>query len=153
MRDSVQVEIGLPERSPRNGGPGACTVLWSWVTTRDSLRRAHRFRPPPSLVLQMGSSCRRLLLWALKEQVDYVSMEPANRRIAYNLHAPQNLAAPEKLRVPLPGTFLRVGRKRPAPVLVTRMNLTSFSRSQVVATLRDPPPPFMQRLREGRVKR
>lgn len=153
MRDSAEVAIGLPESSPRSGGPGACTVLWAWLESRDQVwRAAKRFQPAPTMVLRMGDSCRRLALWALREPVSYVSMEPANKKIAYACHAPQKYAAPEKLRIPLPGTFLRVGRKRPAPVLVTKMDIEStYARSQVVARLKDPPPPYMQRLREGKV--
>lgn len=153
LRDSSQVEIGLPEAQPRVGGPAQCTVLWCWLESRDSVWRAwKRFQPDPTLVLRMGSSCRRLALWALNEPVPYVSLEPANKRIAYALHAPQKYALPEKLRIPLPGTFLRVGRKRPAPVLVTKMEIdNTYARSQVVATLKDPAPPYMTRLREGKV--
>jgi hypothetical protein len=152
-REGYQLEMGLPEASQGNGGPGACTILWCWAESRDQVRRAARFRPLPSLVLRMGKSCRRLLIWGLSENVAYVSGVPANRRLAYALHAPQKWAQPEKLRVPLPGTFLRADRKRPCPVEVTRVDDAVFTRSEIVGRLRDPPPDFMTRLRAGEIKR
>ena len=153
-RGSAQLELGLPERERRVGGPGSCTVLWCWVESKDQARRAgKRFKPLPTLVLKMGKSCRRLLIWGLEEQVPYVSVVAANKRIAYALHAPQKWSEPERLRIPLPGTFLRAGRVRPSPVLVTRVGEETFTRAQVSGRLRDPPPSYMQRLREGKIKR
>jgi hypothetical protein len=105
------------------------------------------------MVLRMGKSCRRLLLWGLEENVAHASVMAANKRIAYALRAPQKWSEPEKLRIPLPATFLRVGRKRPAPVLVTRMGEEMFTRVAVAGRLSDPPPPYMDRLREGRIRR
>jgi hypothetical protein len=148
-----QVEIGLPQA--RAGlGVVSSTVLWVWVESRDSAARlAKRFKPLPSIVLRIGASCRRLCLWPLHEVAPWVLLENSNKRIAYALHAPQKYAEPEKLRVPVPGTAITAGRKRPAPVSVTRLELPTFAREQVVGRLRDPPAPYMQRLREGRVSR
>lgn len=152
-RDNAQLELGLPERQRGIGGPGECTVLWCWVESKDQARRAgKRFKPLPTMVLRMGSSCRRLLLWGLEEKVAYASVVAANKRIAYALRAPQKWSEPEKLRIPLPATFLRVGRKRPAPVFVTRMGEEMFTRVAVAGRLRDPPPDFMTRLRNGEVR-
>lgn len=152
-RDSVQLELGLPERARRAGGPTSCTCLWVWVESKDQARRAGRFKPLPTLVLKMGKSCRRLLIWGLEEQVPYVLVVAANKRLAYALRAPQKYSAPERLRVPLPGTFLRAGRVRPSPVLVTRVGDEMFDRQQLTGRLRDPPPDFMTRLRNGEIKR
>jgi hypothetical protein len=150
---SAQVEIGLPQ-AIRYGGVAKLTVLWAWCENRDAVRRAHRrFRPAPTMVLRMGASCRRLLLWGLREPLSELTAEGDNKRIAYALHAPQKYAQANGLRIPLPGTFLRVGRSRPAPVLVTLMaDDAIYPRSQVVAGLREPPAPFMQRVREGRAE-
>ena len=129
-------------------------MLWVWVESKDQARRAgKRFKPLPTLVLKMGKSCRRLLIWGLEEEVPYVSVVAANKRIAYALRAPQKYAEPEKLRIPLPATFLRAGRVRPSPVLVTRVGEETFTRAQVTGRLRDPPPDFMTRLRNGEIKR
>lgn len=148
-----QVELGLPEVCARSGGPGVCAVLWAWVESPEQAQRAgRRFKPLPSMVLRMGGSCRRLLLWWLKEPVAYVSVVPANKRIAYALGAPQKWSEPESLRIPLPGSCLTVGRKRPCPVVVTRMIDHTNTLAQVAGRLREPPAPFMQRLREGRVQ-
>jgi hypothetical protein len=137
-----QLELGLPEAHARNGGPGECAALWAWVESRDqAIRAAGRFKPLPSMVLRMGRSCRRLLLWWLDEPLAHVSVVAANKRIAYALHAPQKYSEPEKLRIPLPGTCLTVGRKRPCPVLVTRLSEAVYTRAQVAGRLKDPPPP------------
>jgi hypothetical protein len=137
LERSAQVEIGLPMR---DHGVGESTVLWAWSRSRDATRRASRFRPTPALVLRFGRGAQRLMLWGLSELVPYVSIEPHNERIAYALHAPRTHCTPEKLRIPLPGTFLRIGRRRPAPVLVTRMEATDYTRSQVTAALKEAPP-------------
>ena len=149
MRESAQLEIGLPERE-HGLGPSQSTVLWAWLEQKDSVvRAARRFRPPPAIVLRMGLSCRRLCIWPLREVLPWALVEGANKRIAYALHAPQKYALPEALRIPLPGTFLRLGRSRPAPVLVTRLELDSYGREAVTGRLRDPPPPWIQRQRES----
>lgn len=154
MDENRQVEIGLPCNS-RVGGVGETSVLWATVDTRDQAWRcARRFRPPPSMVLRLGKSARRLVLWGLKETVPSFVAEHSNKRIAYALHAPYRMVDPDKLRIPVPGTCLRVGRQRPAAVLCTLMDPTAaYARSQVDATLKDPPVPYMERLRRGEVKR
>lgn len=134
LRRGAQVEIGLPLKD------GCATVLWAWSRSPESTFRAARFRPEPAMVLRFGKGAERLMLWGLREPVPYVSIEPANERISYALHAPRTCCRPEKLRIPLPGTFLRVGRERPAPVLVTRRELSDYTRSQVADGLKDPPP-------------
>lgn len=133
---SAQVEIGMPARRG-----GACSVLWCWLNTPDSAARAARWRTRlPSLVLRMGGSSRRLAFWAMEEMVAGVSVEAANRRLAYALRAPQKWALPDSLRIPVPGTFLRVGRVRPSPVLVSRLVDDVYGRAQLVGRLKDPPP-------------
>lgn len=147
---SRQVEIGLPQ--VRGIGPEQSTVLWAWAESRDSVKRAVRRRPAPTMVLRMGTSCRRLLIWALRETVPSISVEAANKRLSYVLRAPQVQADPEKLRIPVPGTFLRVGRKRPVPVLVTLVDTDrTYWRKDVVGRLKDPPRPYLERLRAGEI--
>lgn len=143
--ESLQVEIGLPvsrEALDAGGGPSGASVLWVWAETPDSAERAaFRFPCRPSLVLRIGSSSRRLLLWGLRELVGYEDVVAANKRVAYALRAPQKWAEPESLRIPLPGTFLRVGRARPAGVLVTLMEPeNTYDLEAVVGRLKDPPP-------------
>lgn len=142
-----QVEVGLPSISEH-------PVLWAWVESRASERWAHKFKPAPSMVLKMGErSCRRLLLWALESELMVHALIDMNKRIAYRLHAPQKYAEPYQLRVPLPGSVLAVGRKRPVPILVTRLTTQSFTDRQVAGRLKAPPRPFMERLRAGEVTR
>lgn len=132
-RRSVQVEVGLPS------GAGGATVLWAWCSSRDSTWRASRFQPAPSLVLRFGAGAKRLALWSLRELVPLHLVETHNERLSYVLRAPRTRCASHKLRIPLPGTFVRVGRSRPAPVMVTRMVLTDYTRTQVTSQLRDAP--------------
>lgn len=133
---SAQVEIGLPVV---NGGVSSSTVLWCWCDSRDSSWRASRFQPAPALVLRFGASAQRLCLWGLREAVPWPSIEPHNGRLSYALRAPRTRCEAEQLRVPMPGTFLRVGRSRPVPVMVTRMEMTGYTRSQVTSQLKDAP--------------
>jgi len=140
-RQSLDVAVGLPETRPNVLGPSWSTVLWAWVSGKDQVWRAGQFRPLPSMVLRIDGGSKRLLLWFLHEAVPYPSVEPANRKIAYALRATQKWSKPELLRVPLPGTFVRVGRSRPAAVLVTRLEDRTWTRSQVVGRLKEPPSP------------
>ncbi len=148
-----QVELGLPERAARQGGASAASILWVWCETREQVLRAVRFRPQPSMVLKVGKSCRRLLIWALEEVVPYVSLVPANKRIAYRLRAPQNRADPDKFRCPVPGLCLTVGRKRPVPVVVTRRVEDTSTMARVTKGLREPPAPWIDRIRSGEITR
>ena len=137
--EGLDVSVGLPceERSRRT--LATSTVLWAWVQGSDQLARAYDFRPLPSLVLRMGNGSRRLLVWLLNKAMATEFVETANRRIAYALHAPQKWAAGESLQLPLPGTLLRLGRTRPVPVVVTRMELDDFDPKVIVGQLREPP--------------
>lgn len=135
--EGAEVSIGLPERSPGRG-VGRCTVLWCWVEGSEQVARAMRFRPRPSVVIRTSGS-RRLLLWGLSQAIGYQFIAPFNRKLAYALRAPQKWAAPEALRIPWPGTSLRIGRARPVLVVVTRMNSDPLTWEQVVGRLREPP--------------
>lgn len=139
FQENRQVEIGLPEGTADTGGPRSCSVVWAWVDSADALEQAFAFRQRPSLVLQMGSSNRRLLMWALSRRARCEAIVDANRRIAYHFGAVQKLGLPEALRIPLPGTFLRAGRTRPVPVLVKRMELDDYPLETIVGRLKDPP--------------
>lgn len=132
----AQVEVGLPLT---NGSIGHSGVLWAWVKGRDQLWRASRFKPMPSLVLRLGASTERLLVWGLRKAVSCFEVAPLNERISYALRAARTHCEPEKLRIPLPGTFLRVGRVNPVPVLVTRFELGCYSAREVAGSLRDAP--------------
>lgn len=137
-RHSREVTLGLPE--VRESSFPFSTVLWCWVQGKDQVwRAATQFQPAPSMVLRIDGSTRRLLLWWLKEPLDYPAIEPANRKIAYALHATQKLGCPRELRIPLPGAFVRVGRSRPAAVIVTRLDGRAFTRREIVSDLKDPP--------------
>lgn len=136
--ESREVAIGLPTTAEY---VYRSTVLWAWVKGSDQARRAAAFTPPPSIVLRIGSSSERLLLWALRNPIGEGSATLFNERISYALRAPRTRSPVEKLRVPLPGTFMRVDRSVPAPVLVTRMKcVKGLDAEQIVARLKDPPP-------------
>lgn len=147
---SYEIAYGLPRRE-RGAGAARGTVLWARVEGKDQLKRARTFRPLPTCVLQEGSSTRRLLIWALWEPADFFAIQEANRRIAYHLRAVQKHGEPDALRVPAPGTFMRMGRSRPAPVVVTRLEPDFFTAAGVAGRLREPPPKdaWLSRIKEG----
>lgn len=135
--ESRQVTVGLPTVK---GDVGWSMVLWAWVTGSEQLARAARFKPAPTMVLRFGDSSDRLMLWALKKPIPWAMIEPHNDRVAYALGASRARCQGEYLRVPLPGTFLRVRRSRPSPVLVTRLDLTAvYDLAQVTGRLKDAP--------------
>lgn len=150
LEESAELAIGLPRV---NDFINSTTILWANVETKDSVWRASQFRPAPDIVLKMGKTHKRLLLWLLKNPISDEAAEAANRAIAYALHSPQKWAKPEKLRINLPGTFLRVGRTHPVPVLLTKLDHTAHTEAGVVGRLKAPPAPYAQRLREGLVQR
>lgn len=142
-RWSEEMLLGLPWARMSSGGPCGATILWARVEGKDQTQRAHRFRPLPTMVIREGASSRRLLMWALDEWRDYFDVEKANKRIAYRLRSKQCDGLPERLRVPAPGTCLRVGRTRPVPVVVARLEPVFFSINAVAGRLKDPPPQRM----------
>jgi hypothetical protein len=144
MEQSAEVAVGLPRMAEF---VYSSAVLWANVETKDSAWRASQFRPQPDIVLKMGASARRLLLWVLKNPITAEATEDANRRIAYALHGLQKFAKPETLRINLPGTFLRVGRSQPVPVLVTRLAESSHTDRAIVGRLKSPPAPWSERMR------
>lgn len=134
---SDEVQLRLPEARP-GAGPCGATALWAVVSGKAQCERAFRFRPLPSVVLRAGGS-RRVLLWPLRRWADYFEVEDLNKRIAYRLGAKQCDGLPEALRIPAPGTCLRVGRSRPIPVVVSRLEAVAFMPEQVAGRLRKPP--------------
>lgn len=138
--ENLDVSAGLACERPDIDTLTQTAVLWAWVEGSEQVAAAKRFRPAPSFVLRMGETAsRRLLIWTMAEPIGAADAEILNRRIAYRLRAPQKWAALEALRVPLPGTQLKVGRKRPVPVVVTRMQMDGFDAS-FADRLREPPP-------------
>lgn len=139
LEHSAEVAIGLPTIKEF---VHYSTVLWAWVKSGEQVARAARFKPAPSIVLKIGGSSERLLIWVLRQPIASQLVEPHNARISYCLHAPRTRSKPEALRVPLPGTFMRVGRSVPAPILLTRLSvgpqLHTFE--QITGRLKDPPP-------------
>jgi hypothetical protein len=124
-------------------------ILWAWVEGGEQVGRAQQFTPKPSLVLRMGKGCsRRLLIWALRNPIDTNEAEEANRRIAYRLGAQQKPGRPGLLRVPIPGSMLKVGRAKPVPVLVTRITTDDFAPG-FTAKLPEPPPRDAWRKRQA----
>jgi hypothetical protein len=146
LERSAEVSVGLPEV---NGWVMASTVLWASVRGSEQVERVRTFRRKPSVVLKLGLGSERLCLWLLREPVDVGLVEAANRKLAYALRAVQKGGRAEDLRVPLPGTFLRLGRARPAPVTVTRLDLDAvFTHRGLVGGLKDPPPADLWRERQ-----
>jgi hypothetical protein len=134
------------------GIEGEPTILWAWTRGTAQTARAHAFRPKPSMVLRMGQSSERLLIWALREAIPVMLCEGANKRLSYAFRAPYTRSTVESLRIPL--TTLTANRKRPVSVEVTRMELEPiFLRSEVVGRLKEPPAPYMVRLRAGLIER
>lgn len=148
---SQEVAFGLPMARVGGGGVARGTVLWARVEGKEQLARARKLRPYPSIVLQEGASTRRLLLWALERMVPYDHLVRANRRLAYACGATQKWGDPDVLRVPIPGTFLRVDRSRPVAVMVSRLEPAFYDVRQVVGRLKEPPPAdaWLTRVKEG----
>lgn len=134
---SVEVAVGLPTIMSY---VHTSTVLWAWVKGGEQVKRARTFKPSPAIVLQIGTSSERLLLWTLRNPIAVELVEAYNSKISYALKAPRTRVRAEKLRVPMPGTFMRLDRKRPAPILVTRLEMGTPTYEQVAGSLKDPPP-------------
>lgn len=136
--DSYEVALGLPRTAEY---VYHSTILWAWISSGEQEQRAFGFSPAPTVVLRIGKAKERLLIWPLRNPLLEQDARAANVRIAYALHTPRTRGAPERLRVPLPGTFMRVGRTRPAPILLSRFDDEhTFVAQDVVGKLREPPP-------------
>jgi hypothetical protein len=146
MDQSAEVAVGLPRIAEF---VYSTTLLHAWTTTGDAEKRAARFNPLPSIVLKVGGSKERLLMWVLRNPISEEKARILNARIAYCLGAPRTRSKPEQLRIPLPGTFARVGRSRPAPILLTRLHVERGHLAEKVAGgLREPPDPEAWRERK-----
>lgn len=139
---SDEIRLGVPQERIDNGGVGRCSMLWAHVTGHDQLDRAQRFRPRPTLVIAEGTSTARWLIWWLDKPMNYFDVVAANRKVAYALHARQKDGDPDMAWIPAPGSCLRDGRSRPAPVRVSRLTTASFELPAVVGRLREPPDRF-----------
>lgn len=138
-RLSPEIRFGLPRVGVDSGGVSYATVLWAVVEGKLQVRCAANHQPLPSMVLRLGEGSRRILLWPLDERLGYYDAKQMNRRLAYRFHAVQKLGDPDELRIPAPGCCLRVGRKRPVMVRVSRFVANTFTARDVAGRLKDPP--------------
>jgi hypothetical protein len=117
------------------------------VSGTDQLQRAKLLagRVPPTAAIKVSGSSKRWLLWALQEPVSSERAERLNKRIGYHLSAPyMKTSRPDILRLPVPGSFLREGRARPAAVELTRATLDTCT-PKFADALREPPDPMAWR--------
>lgn len=149
LEHSAEVAVGLPRTAEF---VYRSSVLWAWTSSPAEAVRAKTFKPVPHIVLRIGNSSERLLLWVLNAPASEAKTRLYCERISYCLKAPRTRCTPEELRVPLPGTFMRLDRGKPAPVLVTR--LADVDRGldveQIAGNLREPPPRDAWRERQKR---
>lgn len=137
LEESAELAIGVPRV---NDFVNSTTVLHAWVSGSEQLKWAAAFRPLPNVVLKIGSGSERLMLWVLRNPLGDDRARDLNERIAYACHAPRTRSRPEQLRLPLPGTFARVGRRKPAPILLTRLHCEKgHDYRTVFAGLKEPP--------------
>lgn len=113
--------------------------LWVRTDSKAAAARLARFRPEPSVVLREGVSSRFWALWWLDRLWNADVILRANERISYNVGAPRKGASPDELWVPAPGSCLRVGRTRPAPVAVVSAPGHLWKIQQVTKRLKDAP--------------
>lgn len=138
-RFSEEITLSLPRRRRGLQFVDRATVLWAVVEGKAQAAALERFKPVPSLVLREGGSSRRTAVWMLNRAVPHEAVVRANRRIAHRLGAAKKHADPDELRLPAPGTCLRVGRSRPVPVVVERLEPVWWTVREVVGHLRDAP--------------
>ena len=136
---SDEVLLGLPERE-RGKFPCGATILWARVEGPQQIKRAHQFRPLPSVAVQVNGV--RWLIWPLNVWLPYFDVEERNRKIAYRLGATQKFGVPENFWMPAPGSCLRVDRVRPVPVVCRRLEPQVFSPDVVTGRLKNPPEKF-----------
>lgn len=145
---NAEVAIGLPRTAEF---VYRSSVLYAWVSGSAQASAAKRFKPVPHIVLRIGNSSERLLIWVLKRPVSEEKALRYCERISYCLGAARTRCKPDALRVPLPGTFMRAGRQRPAPVLVTRLAdvARGLDAEQIAGRLREPPSRDLWRERQA----
>lgn len=143
-----EVRLGLP-RQTLGGSVTVCTALWAVVEGKEQAAQLARFRPAPGLVLREGASSRRTALWPLRDSWRWADVLKANKRIAYRLRSVQKWSDPDVMVIPAPGSCLRVGRSRPAPVVVEALTLEQYGLLDVVGRLKDPPEQDWQKIRDN----
>jgi hypothetical protein len=149
-RHDDDVLLGLPMTRPNAGGVAKTSVLWAVVEGKEQLAWARKFKPLPSLVLQVGGGSRRIMFWWLEQTVVWADAVRLNRKLAYKFGAVQKFGDPDLLWVNAPGTSAREGRARPAPVRVARLSTASYGVKVFEAHRGLKEPPALDWTREGK---
>jgi hypothetical protein len=111
--------------------------LWADLDGHDSMRRAARFRPLPSIVIRTGGDGCAHAWWPLSEPVDGTFAQRANRRLALALGADRNATDPARILRPA-GTW-SYKRDPRRPVVCSRLELAVFRVRDIVGGLPDDP--------------
>lgn len=143
----VEVSLGMPRPRVGFGTSHHTGCVWVVADSPERVERLSWFKPAPTVVLAYGAV--KVAVWMLERRLKYQHALAANRRIAYRIGAVQKHGDPDLFRLPVPGTCRRVGRVRPAPVGVERLEASSWTARELVGdgrpggkALRDPPPAF-----------
>lgn len=116
-------------------------ILWARTESGEAASKLRTFKPLPDVVVREGGSVRYVAFWALSDVLRPYEVEDANKRLAKYLNGGKYATAGVDFRFYLPGTILRVGRKRghELPVELVRFEPAVHSREDVVGRLPDPP--------------
>lgn len=113
-------------------------LIWARTTTGAAAAKLRRFKPAPSLVLRDGGGVHYTAFWALSEPLSEEWTVRANKRLAKYLGTPYGDCAIDYSFF-LPGTVVRLGRRRPLPIQLVRYAVELHPAREVVGRLPDPP--------------
>ena len=133
---SLDLKLGACRLKRDSMGVFDVGFLHCWVSGRSQLEAAMHLPVLPSLAIRCSGS-RRLLVWLLRERTG-LAIE-LNRRLSYAVGGVQKESDPEKLWIPVPGSYERLGRRTPSRVDVSRVSLEDFTAGEVVSGLREVP--------------
>lgn len=112
----------IPRLAPGDMFCGDSGVVWCEVTGTAQAEALERFRPVPTLTLQVGDTTRRMALWGLRKSLRPPECTKVNRHLSHKLGAAKKHADTDWMFWP-PGTVLHTGRERPVPVKAVQMNV------------------------------
>lgn len=131
----------VPRKSTDHDLHAPSSIIWARTESGPAAAKLRAFRPLPDVVVREGSTVRYVAFWALLDGLVAYQVEDANKRLAKFLNNGSYATAAADFTFHLPGTIVRVGRRRghELPVELVRFEPAVHTLEAVVGRLPDPP--------------
>jgi len=142
---SSDVYVGVAPRRTRHGGKHAINevwALWADLDTLDAHQALEQLPVAPAILIASGTIRHLHAYFPLREPVDVLAAEAANRRLAAQLGADTGSVTNAATILRPPGSY-NFKSKPPAPVVLERLEADLSTAAAVTAGITaDPTPPI-----------